>query len=66
MLWSQGDKIERRLPMARKHCRLVATSHRYLEAFLSLPEHPVGAVVAVSVWVTHRARLYGSFMADKG
>jgi hypothetical protein len=52
--------------MARKHRRLVATSHRYLEPFLSLPEHPVAAVVAVSVWVTHRARLYGSFMADKG
>ena len=44
--------------MARKHCRLVATSHRYLEAFLSLPEHPVAAVVAISVWVTHWARLY--------
>ena len=31
----------------------------------ALAQHPVAAVVAVSVWVTRRARLYGSCMADK-
>jgi hypothetical protein len=51
--------------MARKHRRPAATSHRYLEPLPSLPEHPVAAVVAVSVWVTRRARLYGSCMADE-